>query len=75
MQAAVKLCPQARVKAFGMGADDFITKPYDHSEMFARMQAIVRRSKGYSQPSAPVRPASAQPGQPRSVGLRASRCT
>ena len=42
--------PQARVKAFGMGADDFITKPCDHGELFARMQAIVRRSKGYSQP-------------------------
>jgi two-component system cell cycle response regulator CtrA len=42
--------PQSRVKAFGMGADDFITKPYDHGELFARMQAIVRRSKGYSQP-------------------------
>ncbi len=42
--------PQARVKAFGMGADDFIIKPYDHGELFARMQAIVRRSKGYSQP-------------------------
>ncbi len=50
MQAA-QVRPQARVKAFGMGADDFITKPYDHSEMFARMQAIVRRSKGYSQPT------------------------
>ena len=43
--------PQARVKAFGIGADDFITKPCDHAELFARMQAIVRRSKGYSQPS------------------------
>ena len=42
---------QARVKAFGIGADDFITKPCDHNELFARMQAIVRRSKGYSQPS------------------------
>ena len=34
-----------------MGADDFITKPCDHTELFARMQAIVRRSKGYSQPT------------------------
>jgi two-component system cell cycle response regulator CtrA len=42
--------PQARVKAFAMGADDFMTKPYDLSECVARMQAIVRRSKGYSQP-------------------------
>ncbi len=43
--------PQARVKAFSIGADDFITKPYDHAELFARMQAIMRRSKGYSQPT------------------------
>jgi two-component system, cell cycle response regulator CtrA len=48
MSALVR--PQARVKAFAMGADDFITKPYDVSECVARMQAIVRRSKGYSQP-------------------------
>jgi two-component system cell cycle response regulator CtrA len=41
--------PQARVKAFAMGADDFITKPYDLGECVARIQAIVRRSKGYSQ--------------------------
>ena len=45
------LRPQARVKAFSMGADDVITKPYDHAELFARMQAIMRRSKGYSQPT------------------------
>ena len=43
--------PQARIKAFGMGADDFVTKPCDHAELFARMQAIIRRSKGYSQPT------------------------
>ena len=41
--------PQARVKAFAVGADDFITKPYDVSECVARMQAVVRRSKGFSQ--------------------------
>lgn len=43
--------PQARVKALGLGADDFITKPFDKAELVARMQAIVRRSKGYSQPT------------------------
>ncbi len=43
--------PQARVRAFAVGADDFITKPIDHEELFARIQAIVRRSKGYSQPT------------------------
>ena len=42
--------PQAKVKAFGAGADDFVAKPFDKGELLARMQAIVRRSKGYSQP-------------------------
>jgi two-component system cell cycle response regulator CtrA len=43
--------PQARVKALSLGADDFIIKPYDKAELLARMQAIVRRSKGFSQPT------------------------
>jgi two-component system, cell cycle response regulator CtrA len=42
---------QARVKALSLGADDFITKPYDKAELLARTQAIIRRSKGFSQPS------------------------
>ncbi len=41
---------QAKVKGFGVGADDYITKPFDQSELVARIQAVVRRSKGYSQP-------------------------
>ncbi len=41
--------PQAKVKGLSMGADDFITKPFDKSELLARIQAVVRRSKGYSQ--------------------------
>lgn len=43
--------PAIRVKAFGMGADDFVSKPFDPAELTARLQAIVRRSKGYSQPT------------------------
>lgn len=42
--------PQAKVKGLGIGADDFITKPFDKAEFLARMQAVVRRSKGFSQP-------------------------
>ncbi len=42
--------PQAKVKGLAMGADDFITKPFDKSELLARIQAVVRRSKGFSQP-------------------------
>ena len=43
--------PQANVKAFGCGADDVIAKPFDTAELLARMQAIIRRSKGYAQPT------------------------
>ena len=42
--------PDAKVRGFGSGADDFITKPFDRHELLARIQAIIRRSKGYSQP-------------------------
>jgi len=48
--------PQAKVKGLGLGADDFINKPFDKAELLARMQAIVRRSKGFSQPSLRVGP-------------------
>ena len=48
--------PQAKVRAFSVGADDFITKPFDSTELLARMQAIVRRSKGHSQPTLRVGP-------------------
>jgi two-component system cell cycle response regulator CtrA len=48
--------PQAKVKGLGLGADDFITKPFDKAELLARMQAIIRRSKGFSQPSLRIGP-------------------
>ena len=41
--------PQAKVKAFGLGADDFINKPIDRSEFVARVNAIVRRNNGFTQ--------------------------
>ncbi len=48
--------PQAKVKGFGMGADDFITKPFDSQELLARIHAVVRRAKGFSQPTLSVGP-------------------
>lgn len=47
--------PQAKVKGLGAGADDFVTKPFDSSELRARMQAIIRRSRGLSRPVLQIR--------------------
>lgn len=48
--------PQAMVKGLELGADDYITKPFDKAELLARIRAIVRRSKGFSQPALRVGP-------------------
>src|SRR6266481_9615003 len=39
----------AKIKGLGFGADDFLTKPFNPRELIARIQAIVRRSKGHSE--------------------------
>lgn len=38
-----------KIKGFGFGADDYMTKPFHRDELVARIHAIVRRSKGHSQ--------------------------
>jgi two-component system cell cycle response regulator CtrA len=40
---------EQKVKALGFGADDYMTKPFHKDELVARIQAVVRRSKGHSQ--------------------------
>jgi two-component system cell cycle response regulator CtrA len=39
----------AKVKAFTMGADDYLTVPYHNDELVARIHAIVRRSQGIAE--------------------------
>ncbi len=38
-----------KIKGFGCGADDYLTKPFNRDELVARIHAIVRRSKGHAQ--------------------------
>ncbi len=40
---------EAKVRALGFGADDYMTKPFHKDELVARIQAVGRRSKGHAQ--------------------------
>lgn len=45
--SAYSVC-EDRVRSLYLGADDFLAKPCDHEELFARMDAVFRRRDGFS---------------------------
>jgi two-component system cell cycle response regulator CtrA len=45
-----------KVRSFETGADDYIVKPFDREEFLARLRAIVRRSRGFAEPTLRVGP-------------------
>jgi two-component system OmpR family response regulator len=40
-----------RVKGLQSGSDDYLTKPFAFSELLARVQALIRRASGVSEPT------------------------
>lgn len=40
-----------RVRGLQAGGDDYLTKPFAFSELLARLQAIIRRSQGVTEPT------------------------
>ena len=46
---ALSAVPQARLKALAAGADDVVERDIDRDELAARIRAVIRRSRGFSQ--------------------------
>ncbi len=42
---------QDRVRGLDTGADDYLVKPFDLSELLARLRALIRRSAGQARPN------------------------
>lgn len=40
-----------RVRGLQLGSDDYLTKPFAFSELLARVQALIRRSSGVTEPT------------------------
>jgi two-component system cell cycle response regulator CtrA len=38
-----------KIRGLGLGADDYLTKPFEREELVARIHAIIRRSQGHAQ--------------------------
>lgn len=48
---SAKVAVEDRVNVLRLGADDFIPKPFDNTEVLARVEAQLRRYRRFSQPA------------------------
>jgi len=48
---SAKRSVEDRVKGLRTGSDDYLTKPFAFSELLARLQALMRRASGASEPT------------------------
>lgn len=43
---SARAAEEDRLRGYGLGADDYMTKPFSQAELFAKIAALLRRSKG-----------------------------
>ena len=53
-----------RLKGFGVGADDYVVKPFSMRELMARIHALLRRAGPGALPDAPPDPEATTPATP-----------
>ena len=46
MMLTARDAPRDKVKGLDLGADDYLSKPFDLDEIFARVRALIRRAAG-----------------------------
>jgi len=47
--------PQSTIALLNLGADDYLSKPFDLGELIARVKALIRRGKGVATPTVKLR--------------------